>query len=46
MFWKRIFAALLLAALAGASITGCNTMRGIGKDIQRGGEAIQDATYR
>lgn len=23
--------------------TGCNTMRGAGKDIQKGGEAIEDA---
>jgi entericidin B len=24
------------------SLTGCNTVEGVGKDIERGGEAIQD----
>ena len=26
------------------SIQGCHTIRGVGKDIETGGEAIQDAT--
>lgn len=30
--------------LSGLSISGCNTMRGFGKDIERGGERVQDAT--
>jgi predicted small secreted protein len=34
-------AILLLACLAAA---GSNTIQGIGKDIQRGGEALQRAT--
>lgn len=35
---------LLLLALAYASaMTGCNTIEGAGQDIQRGGEAIEDA---
>jgi predicted small secreted protein len=35
---------LLLLALACASaMTGCNTIEGAGQDIQRGGEAIEDA---
>ena len=42
---KRIFV-LLLAALflasAAATLTGCNTMEGAGKDIQQGGKAIKD----
>ncbi|MBS0510732.1 MAG: entericidin A/B family lipoprotein [Proteobacteria bacterium] len=34
--------ALLLAALClGASLSACNTVRGIGQDIERGGEIIQ-----
>ena len=38
------FAALLLAALfCCIGLFGCNTVRGMGKDIQRGGQAIQDA---
>ncbi len=27
-----------------ALLTGCNTVKGIGKDIEKGGEAIQRAT--
>ncbi|MFQ3789475.1 entericidin A/B family lipoprotein [Halomonas sp. A29] len=34
--------AVLLAALMGLSLlSGCNTMRGMGEDIEQGGEAIQ-----
>lgn len=33
---------LLLVALS-ALIAGCNTVRGLGQDIQAGGEAIQKA---
>ncbi|WP_444679187.1 entericidin A/B family lipoprotein [Halomonas sp. E19] len=33
---------LLLVVLVGLSLlSGCNTMRGMGEDIERGGEAIQ-----
>ncbi len=35
--------ALLLTQAAGFGLMGCNTFRGAGKDIQRGGEAIEDA---
>ena len=34
---------LILAALAFLP-AGCNTVRGIGQDIEKGGEAIQKAT--
>jgi entericidin B len=27
----------------GVALSGCNTMRGIGKDVERGGERVQDA---
>lgn len=37
----KILAALVLSGVVGA-ITGCNTVEGIGKDIERGGEATQD----
>jgi entericidin B len=30
-------------SLAALSISGCNTMRGFGKDVERGGEKVQDA---
>ena len=42
---KRIFstlmAGLFLAGVLG-SLTGCNTIEGAGKDIERGGKAIKD----
>ncbi|GBG01814.1 hypothetical protein AZSI13_11410 [Azospira sp. I13] len=34
---------LIVAALA-VLLAGCNTVRGIGQDIEKGGEAIQKAT--
>lgn len=37
--WKTIFAVLGVAVM----LTACNTMRGVGKDIEKGGEAIQKA---
>jgi entericidin B len=36
------FAALLLLLIAGVT-AGCNTMEGLGRDIDRGGEKIQDS---
>ena len=38
--FKKVFAASLLLALF-ATLTGCNTIQGAGKDIERGGEKIQ-----
>ncbi len=35
-----MYVSLIVVLAAG---TGCNTMRGAGKDIQKGGEAIEDA---
>ena len=35
---------LFLVAAAMVALTGCNTVQGIGKDIEKGGEAIQKAT--
>ncbi len=34
---------LLLALACVGAMTGCNTIEGAGQDIQRGGEAIEDA---
>ncbi len=42
---KRIFTLLFATLfLAGAVVplSGCNTMEGAGKDIERGGKAIKD----
>ncbi|MFA9440101.1 MAG: entericidin A/B family lipoprotein [Rhodocyclaceae bacterium] len=37
---KKIIAPVL--ALMMIAITGCNTIEGAGKDIERGGEKVQD----
>ena len=44
MLRKTIATLLATAFLAGlfGSIAGCNTMEGLGQDIQRGGSAIRD----
>ncbi len=41
---KKLFALFCAAALT--MLTGCNTMAGMGKDIQRGGEKIEDAAKK
>ena len=35
--------ALLIGALVCVGMAGCNTFRGAGKDIQQGGQAVEDA---
>ena len=42
---RKFITLLSLKALiiSGLSISGCNTMRGFGKDVERGGERVQDA---
>lgn len=42
---KRIVATLMLLGMLG-TIAGCNTMRGFGQDVERGGEKIQDGATR
>jgi predicted small secreted protein len=34
---------ILLAFLAAGLLAGCNTMQGAGKDIERGGEKLQQS---
>ncbi|MEW6353305.1 MAG: entericidin A/B family lipoprotein [Pseudomonadota bacterium] len=38
-FWM-----ILLVLLSMASLSACNTVRGIGQDLEKGGEAIQKST--
>ncbi len=38
---KKIFALTIIATLV---LTGCNTISGMGKDIQRAGQAVQGAS--
>lgn len=40
---ERSFFALLAVMIVVGTASGCNTLKGAGKDIERGGEAIQDA---
>lgn len=34
---------VIVAAVTALVLVGCNTVQGIGKDIEKGGEAIQKA---
>jgi len=42
---QKIFATLMLLGMLG-TIAGCNTMKGLGQDIERGGEKIQEKAAR
>lgn len=42
---KRLIGAALLASFA-LVLTGCNTVQGAGKDVERTGEKIQDASKK
>lgn len=37
---KKLIAIVMLLGFAG--LTGCNTMRGLGQDVERGGEKMQN----
>ena len=39
---KQIIAVVALAAVMGAGSFGCNTFKGMGRDIKRGGEGIEN----
>ena len=39
---KKLFSVVLLVSFA-LSLSACNTMAGIGKDVEKAGEAVQDA---
>ena len=39
---KRILSTILLAAFAVAAV-GCNTVKGVGQDVQKAGEKIEGA---
>ncbi|KAF1013523.1 MAG: hypothetical protein GAK31_03673 [Stenotrophomonas maltophilia] len=38
---KRIIPGLLLALLSVGALSGCNTIAGAGKDVQRAGQAVE-----
>ena len=39
--FKKIFAMLIMLGILGG-LAGCNTMHGLGQDIERGGEKMQN----
>lgn len=40
---NRLVSLLLVSLFTLSLLGGCNTIRGAGQDIERGGEAVQDA---
>ena len=40
---NRLIIALMVCAMLGSGALGCNTFRGAGRDIQRGGEVVENA---
>lgn len=42
---KRTLALGLVALFTVSLLSGCNTIRGAGQDIEEGGEAIQESSY-
>lgn len=38
---KRILSLMLVTLFTASLLSGCNTMRGAGEDIEAGGEAVQ-----
>ncbi len=42
---KRIFSVAVLAAFT-LSLLGCNTVRGVGRDVEKVGEKIEDAARK
>ena len=42
---KRILSTVLLAAFA-VAVVGCNTVKGVGQDVQKAGEKIEDSAKK
>lgn len=39
---KRVVALILLAAFSLGVLSACNTVEGVGKDVQKAGEKVED----
>jgi predicted small secreted protein len=39
---KRLIALLALVLFSISTLTACNTMAGVGKDVQKAGEKVED----
>jgi entericidin A len=42
---KRVIALMLLSMFSVAMLSGCNTVAGAGKDVQKAGEKVEDAAH-
>lgn len=42
----RLTVLLMLAVLAATALHGCHTMGGLGKDLEKGGQKLQEAADR
>lgn len=42
---KKIISAMCILAMA-IGLTACNTVQGFGKDVERGGEKVQDSANK
>ena len=42
----RLVSGVVLIAWSMVALHGCNTVRGVGKDIEKGGEKIQEVTEK
>jgi entericidin B len=40
---KKLKMLLVMGMLAGTLASGCNTFKGAGRDIQKGGQAVENA---
>jgi predicted small secreted protein len=40
---KSLVTALVVGTLLGVTALGCNTVKGAGKDIQKGGKSVENA---
>lgn len=40
---KKAIAMSFMLLMTAGLLAGCNTIRGAGQDVERGGEAVQDA---
>lgn len=43
---KRTVALMLMTMLSVAALSGCNTVNGFGKDVQKVGEKMEDASSK
>ncbi|UYG00461.1 MULTISPECIES: entericidin A/B family lipoprotein [unclassified Halomonas] len=40
---KKLLAVSFIMLISASALAGCNTISGAGKDVQAGGQAVQDA---